>query len=147
MSLQKQNLKCESMKAEQIISTVIFRDNLIPIVLKSIVLIKVMKNLEGVLRETQIRSIHEVEKLKRAQEMRVDEFSVQKLRESHATIQELTSQIQELQERVNFLNDSRESQDRESICSGKLSHVPSHPAVVHGICLGDRETFWAIHEQ
>ena len=33
--LQKQNLKCESMKAEQIISTalfVIFRDNLIPIV-------------------------------------------------------------------------------------------------------------------
>ena len=37
--LQKQNLMCESMKAEQIISTVlfvIFRDNLIPIVWKSI---------------------------------------------------------------------------------------------------------------
>ena len=29
---------------------------------------------ERVLRETQIRSIHEVEELKRAQEMRVDEF-------------------------------------------------------------------------
>ena len=43
---------------------------------------------------------HGMEELKRAQEMRVDEFSMQKLRESHATIQELTSQIQELQERV-----------------------------------------------
>ena len=46
-------------------------------------------------RETRIRSIHEVEELKRAQEMRIDDFSMQKLRESHATIQELTSQIQE----------------------------------------------------
>ena len=36
---------------------------------------------ERVLRETVIRSIHEVEELKRAQEMRVDEFSILKLRE------------------------------------------------------------------
>ena len=64
-----------------------------------------------------------------AQEMRVDEFSIHKLRESHVTIQELTSQIQELQERVNYMNDSREFQDIDSICSGKLSHVPSQPAV------------------
>ena len=62
---------------------------------------------ERVLRETQVRSIHEVEELKKAQEMRVDEISIHKLRQSHVTIQELTSQIQELQERVNFLNDSR----------------------------------------
>ena len=41
-----------------------------------------------------------MEELRRVQEMRVDEFSLQKLRESHATIQELTSQIQELQEKV-----------------------------------------------
>ena len=65
-----------------------------------------------------------MEEMKRAQEMRVDEFSIQKLRESHATIQELTSQMQELQERVNYVNDSREFQDIESICSGKLSYVP-----------------------
>ena len=71
-----------------------------------------------------------MEELKRAQEMRVDEFSFHKLRESHATIQELTSQVQELQERVNDMNDSREFQDFESICSGKLSHVPSQLAVV-----------------
>ena len=35
--------------------------------------------------------------LRRVQEMRVDEFSKPNLRESHATIQELTSQIQDLQ--------------------------------------------------
>ena len=59
--------------------------------------------------------------------MRTDEFSRNKLRESHATIQELTSQVRE---RMNFLNGSKEFQDIESICSGKLSHVPSQPAVV-----------------
>ena len=32
--------------------------------------------------------------------------------------------------RKTFLNDSKEYQDLESICSGKLSHVPSQPAVV-----------------
>ena len=38
-----------------------------------------------------------MDELRRDQEMRVDEFSIQKLRERHATIQELTSQIQDLQ--------------------------------------------------
>ena len=57
---------------------------------------------ERVLRETQIRSIHELGELKRHQEMRRDEFSTHKLRESHVTIQKLTSQIQEFQERVNL---------------------------------------------
>ena len=37
---------------------------------------------EKTLRETHIRSIHEVEELKRAQEMRIDEFSRNELRES-----------------------------------------------------------------
>ena len=46
-------------------------------------------------RETRIRSIHEVEELNRAQEMRIDEFSRNELRESHAIVQELTSQIQD----------------------------------------------------
>ena len=40
-------------------------------------------------RDTRIRNIHEVEELKRAQEMRIDEFSRNELRESHDTIQEL----------------------------------------------------------
>ena len=61
---------------------------------------------EEALRETQIRSMHEMGEMKRAQELRVDEFSAQKLRESRDTIQRLTSQIQELQERMNCLSDS-----------------------------------------
>ena len=61
---------------------------------------------EKALRDTQIRSIREVGELKRAQELRVDEFSVQTLRDSHDTIQKLTSQIEQLQERVNCMNDS-----------------------------------------
>ena len=71
-----------------------------------------------------------MEELRSAQELRVDELSVQKLRESHDTIQKLTSQIQELQERVNSMNDSGEFQEIESICRGKLSRVPSQPAVI-----------------
>ena len=62
--------------------------------------------------------------------MQVDEFSMQKLRESHAARQELISQIQGLQERVNCINASREFQEKEPICSGKWSHVPSQLAVV-----------------
>ena len=49
-----------------------------------------------------------MEELKSAQEMRINEFSRNELRGSHAAIQELTSQIQELQERVNYMKDFRE---------------------------------------
>ena len=38
------------------------------------------------LRDTQIRNMHEMGEMKRAQELRVDEVSVQKLRENHETI-------------------------------------------------------------
>ena len=66
-----------------------------------------MQNLEGskfdykvmkakALPDTQIRGIHEMGELKGAQELRVDEFSRNEMRDSHATIQELTSQVQEL---------------------------------------------------
>ena len=66
---------------------------------------------EEALRETQIRSVHEMEQVKRAQELRVDEFSVQTLRESHETVQRLASQVQDLQERMNYLNDSGEPRE------------------------------------
>ena len=42
---------------------------------------------EKALREAQIRNMHEVGEMKRAQEPRVDEFSVPKLGESHETTQ------------------------------------------------------------
>ena len=111
---------------------------------------------EKALRDTQIRSIHEMQELRRAQELRVDGFSVQKLRESHDTIQKLTSQIQELQERVNCMNDSGEFQDIESNCSGKILTFPVNWQsfqvadlfsaateachLIHGICLKHRES-------
>ena len=87
-------------------------------------------NEKKALRDTRIRNVHELEELKRAQELRIDELCRHELRESHATIQELTSQLQELQERMKCMNDSREFQDVDSICSGKLSHFPSQPAIV-----------------
>ena len=50
---------------------------------------------EQALRDTRIRNIHEMKELRRVRKMRVDEFSIHKLRDSHATIQELISQMQE----------------------------------------------------
>ena len=66
--------------------------------------------------------------------MRIDDFSRNEMRESNANVQEFTSQTQELQERMNHVNDSREFQDAESICSGKLAHVPSQPLIVPSLC-------------
>ena len=48
---------------------------------------------EKVLRNTRIRNMHENGQINGAQEHRVDEVSVQKLRENHETIQQLTSQL------------------------------------------------------
>ena len=70
---------------------------------------------EKVLRETQIRNIHEMGEMKRSQELRVGDFSLQKLRESHETTRRLTSQIQEMQE-------SGEFQEVESNHSARLSY-------------------------
>ena len=57
---------------------------------------------EKVLQNTQIRNTHEMGETQRAQELRVDEVSVQKLRENHETIQQLTSQLQQTREQMNF---------------------------------------------
>ena len=52
-----------------------------------------------------------------------------KFRENHETIQQLTSQLQQVQEQMNPMNDSGEFQDVESNCSGRLSHVSSQPVM------------------
>ena len=83
---------------------------------------------EQALRETQIRNMHEMGVMKRAQELRDDEFCEQKMREIHEAIQRVTSQVQELQERMNYLTDSGEFHDVESNSCGKFSHIPSQPA-------------------
>ena len=96
---------------------------------------------EKVLRDTQIRNVHEFGEMKRAQELRVDEFSVQNLRENHETIQRLTSQLQEMQDQMNSMNVSREFQGVESNHSGRLSHVSSQP------CNGSKFSFHAEPRQ
>ena len=85
---------------------------------------------EQVLRSTQIRNMHEMGEIKRAQELRTDEVSVEKLRENHQTIQQFTSHLQQMQEQMNSMNDSGDFQDVKSNCSGRLSHVSSQPAMI-----------------
>ena len=68
--------------------------------------------------------------MKRAQERRVDEVSVQKFRENHETIQKLTFHLQEMQEHMNSMNDSGEIQEVESNYCGRLSYVSSQPAMI-----------------
>ena len=54
--------------------------------------------------------MHEMGEVQKAQELRVDEVSVQKLRENHETIQQPTSQLQQMQEQMNSMNDSGDFQ-------------------------------------
>ena len=56
-------------------------------------------------------------------------FSRRRLIEDRDTILELTAEIQELQNEVTCMNDSRTLKDAESVRSG-LSHVPSQPALL-----------------
>ena len=72
------------------------------------------------LREAHVKSLHEMEELKRFQGSTFGTSARKKLVEDRDTILELTGKIQELQ------NDSRDFQDAESARSGQ-SHVASQP--------------------
>ena len=85
-------------------------------------------------QEARNRYSQEVGGVKRAQELRTDELSRQELRDSQFTVNELTAQIQELPDKVNYMNDSREFQDVESASSSRLSHVPSQPVIIPSPC-------------
>ena len=85
---------------------------------------------EKALRDTQIRNMHELEKMKRAQVQQVEEFSVQKFRENHETIQQLNSQLQQFQEQMNSMNSCGEFQDIEANYSGRLSQVSRQPEML-----------------
>ena len=81
---------------------------------------------ERVHQEARDLYSQEMDELKKTQEWQANEFSRQEsLREN-----EPTAQIQELQDRANCMNDSGDFQDAESICSSRLSHVPSEPVIV-----------------
>ena len=64
--------------------------------------------------------------LKRFQGCTFDTSARRKLVEDQDTILELTGKIQELQNEINCMNDSRDFQDAESVRSGH-SHVTSQP--------------------
>ena len=68
-----------------------------------------------------------MEELKRFQGSTFNTFSKRKIIEDRDTIFELTAKIQELQNEVNCMNDSRDFIDAESVRSG-LSRAPSRPA-------------------
>ena len=58
-----------------------------------------------------MKSLNEMEDLKRFQGSTFDGFSKRNLIEDRDTILELTARIQELQNEVNCMNDSREIKD------------------------------------
>ena len=67
-----------------------------------------------------------MEELTRFQGSTFDTISRRKLVEDRDTILELSGKIQELQNEINCMNDSRDFQDAESVRSGQ-SHVASQP--------------------
>ena len=79
------------------------------------------------LREAHMKSLHEMEELKRFQGSTFDTISRRKLFEHRDTILELTARIQELQNEINCMNDSRDFKDAASVHSGQ-HHVTSQPA-------------------
>ena len=78
------------------------------------------------LREAHEKSHNEMEELKRFQGSTFDAIARRNLVADRDAILELTGKIQELQNEINCMNDSRDFQDAESVRSGH-SHVTSQP--------------------
>ena len=78
------------------------------------------------LREAHQKSLNEMEELKKFQSSTFDTIARRRLVEDQDTILELTGKIQDLQNEINCMNDSKDFQDAESIRSGN-SHVTSRP--------------------
>ena len=78
------------------------------------------------LREVHEKSLIEMEELKRFQGSTFDTIARRKVVEDRDTILEHTGKIQELQNEINCMNDSRDFQDAESVRSGHF-HVTSQP--------------------
>ena len=78
------------------------------------------------LREAHQRSLTEMEEVRKFQSSTFDTFARRKLVEDQNTKLELSGRIQELQNEINCMIDSKDFQDAESIRSGN-SHVTSRP--------------------
>ena len=77
-------------------------------------------------REVHQQSLTEMEELRKFQSSTFDTLARRKLIEDQNTIMELSGRVQELQNEVNGMNDSKDFQDAESIRSGN-SHVTNQP--------------------
>ena len=77
-------------------------------------------------REVHQQSLTEMEELRKFQSFSFDTIARRKLIEDQNTILELSGRVQELQNEVNCMNDSKDFQDAESVRSGN-SHVTSRP--------------------
>ena len=76
------------------------------------------------LREAHHKSLNEMEELKKLQCSTFDTIARRRLVEDQDTILELTGKIQDLQNEINCMNDSKDFQEAESFRSGN-SHVAS----------------------
>ena len=89
---------------------------------------------EELLRQQQdFREVHQqdlikMKELQKFQNSTFDEFTKQKFIEDQKIIMELSGRLQELQNEVNCMNDSKDFQDAESIRNGN-SHVTSQPGL------------------
>ena len=89
---------------------------------------------EELLRQQQeFREVHQQDlmkhlELQKFQNSAFDEFTQEKFIEYQKTIMELSGRLQELQNEVNFMNDSKDFMDAESTCSGN-PHVTSPPGL------------------
>ena len=77
-------------------------------------------------REAHQQSLTEMMELRIFQSSTFDTIVRRKLIEDQNTILELSGRVQELQNEVNCMNDSKDFQDAESVRSGN-SHVTSRP--------------------
>ena len=80
-------------------------------------------------REVHQQDLMKMKELRKFQNSTFDEFTKQKFIEDQKIIMELSGRLQELQNEVNCMNDSRDFRDAESICSGN-SHVTSPPGLL-----------------
>ena len=88
---------------------------------------------ELLLQQQDFREVHQQDlmkqkELQKFQNSTFDEFTRQKFIEDQKIIMELSGRLQELQNEVNCMNDSKDFRDAESICSGN-SHVTSPPGL------------------
>ena len=79
-------------------------------------------------REVHQQDLIKMKELQKFLNSTFDEFTRQKFIEDQKIIMELSGRLQELQNEVNCMNDSKDFQDAESVRSGN-SHVTSQPGV------------------